>query len=309
LVVEVGDVGGRSAGTLGRAGSLSGLLSGGASRGGNGSTWHVHGHSLGRNGSSSAGSTTGSSGHLLGLAHHGVVGSRSGVRTGHRLAGSVGHGHRLGNGSLGSVTSLGVRRARSRTGLAHGHHARLGEGHSTSTRGHEVRGLSGAVEHGLSGDTVSLGRKSTLGSSLLHTDLVAGLDGSLKLGLADILALGQGDVQGLAVKHALVHLSDGLGGLVGGREADESESLGLSETLLLLLLVVRGLLTLLLLLSLLGLLLLGLLAVVLLNVVTHDLSRSDGSVRSKLLAKTLIINLVVQVLDVPMEKLDGSCQT
>jgi hypothetical protein len=46
---------------------------------------------------------------------------------------------------------------------------------------------------------------------------------SLKLSTANVLALSQGDVQGLAFQHATVHLRDSLCGVLRGKEANESE--------------------------------------------------------------------------------------
>nr|GFD58294.1 hypothetical protein [Tanacetum cinerariifolium] len=68
---------------------------------------------------------------------------------------------------------------------------------------------------------------------LLHAELVTGLDGGLELVLADILALSKSDVEGLAVEHALVHVGNSLGSLIGVAEADETEALALAEDLLL----------------------------------------------------------------------------
>src|SRR5690242_4663321 len=167
---------------------------------------------------------------------------------------------------------------------------------------------------------------------LLHAELIAGLDGGLELVLTDILALGKSDVEGLAVEHALVHVGDSLGGLIGVAEANETETLALAEDLLLaldgdlvaslggvILLLIRRLLLLLLLLgvllllSLLLLLLLGL-GLLLLRVgvglstlgrdsIAHDLGGSDGTERSEHLAKLLVIDLVTEVLDVEVDTL------
>jgi len=145
--------------------------------------------------------------------------------------------------------------------------------------------------------------------------LVAGLDASLELALADILALGEGNVQWLVVDHPLVHVSDGLGSLLGVVEADESESLALAKGTLLRLdcwLLLRSLglgLTLLdvllVLLILLLFLLLGLSS--LSRSVTHDLCRSDGAKGSEQLTELLIINLVIEVLDVEVHTLVLGC--
>ena len=165
------------------------------------------------------------------------------------------------------------------------------------------------------------------GSGLLLTDGVASLDGSLELAAADILALSESNVERLGVDHTLVHLGDGLGGLIGAAEADETEALALTEGLLLslLLLGLLRLLGLLLLggllslslggllglhLLLLGVLLVGLLLLTLgggggraLSGITHNLGGGDGTVRSEEITELLIINIVSQVLDVEVDTL------
>lgn len=47
-----------------------------------------------------------------------------------------------------------------------------------------------------------------------------------EVGFALLFALGESHVEGLGADDASVHLSHGLGGLFGGREADEAETLG-----------------------------------------------------------------------------------
>jgi len=84
--------------------------------------------------------------------------------------------------------------------------------------------------------------------------------------LAVLLPLGQGHVQRLGHDDAAVHLGDRLGGLLGGREADESESLGAS-------------------------------------LLAHDLGGGDGAVGGELLPEPLIIDGVIQVLDVQVDAL------
>ncbi|CAF3461033.1 unnamed protein product [Fusarium graminearum] len=107
-------------------------------------------------------------------------------------------GHLLGNTTTSTLLRVGEL---SRTALGHSH-ATLGEGNATTTLRHEAGLLARSeVDRGLH---VLLGHTG-VGDSLLHTDLVASLDTSLKLALADILALGQSDVQRLAVEHALVN--------------------------------------------------------------------------------------------------------
>merc|ERR1719220_3386721 len=87
-----------------------------------------------------------------------------------------------------------------------------------------------------------------------------------EVSLAVLLPLGQGHVQRLGHDDAAVHLGDRLGGLLGGREADESESLGAS-------------------------------------LLAHDLGGGDGAVRGELLPEPLIIDGVIQVLDVQVDAL------
>src|SRR5205807_7960405 len=81
----------------------------------------------------------------------------------------------------------------------------------------------------------------------------------------------------------LVHLSHGLASLLRAREADETKSLALTKPLL-------------------GTIPFFLLSVLIFlrDFVTHNLGGSDSSIRSKLLAETLVINLVIEVLDVPI---------
>jgi hypothetical protein len=193
------------------------------------------------------------------------------------------------------------------------------ERHLTTTTGREHHGLLTRCDEHLR-DPAEL-----LLLLLLHAELVAGLDGGLELVLADILTLSKGDVERLALDHFLVHLGDSLGGLVGVAEADETETLALTEDLLLafdgdlvadlaviLLLVGRVILSLLLsLLSLLGLLL----DLVLLLVgralgaalgrhgIAHDLGGGDGTEGSEHVTELLVVDIVVQVLDVEVDAL------
>lgn len=185
---------------------------------------------------------------------------------------------------------------------------RTGERLSTSRREHHGL-LTGCHEHGLHATELLL-------LLLLHAKLVAGLDGSLQLVLADILALSQGDVEGLATDHLLVHLGDGLGGLIGVAEADETEALALAEDLLLTLdgdllglLALLGLVTRSLLLLLFVLLLFFFLLLRLLlgafgrKGVAHDLSGGDGAKGCEHIAKLVVINIVIKVLDVQVDTL------
>ena len=86
------------------------------------------------------------------------------------------------------------------------------------------------------------------------------------MGLSVLLPLGEGHVQRLGHDDPAVHLGDGLGSLLGGREADESESLG--ATLL-----------------------------------AHHLGGGDGAVGSEFLPQPLVVNSVIQVLDVEIDSL------
>jgi len=86
------------------------------------------------------------------------------------------------------------------------------------------------------------------------------------MGLPVLLPLGQSDVQRLGHDDPAVHLGDGLGGLLGGGEADEAEALGAS-------------------------------------LLAHHLGRGDGAVGSELLPQPLVIDGVVQVLDVEIDPL------
>lgn len=234
----------------------------------------------------------------------------------------------------GSHVLRGVRRESTRTelvdGVAHGGHllgrdataatllvrvlarattlngeTTLGEGNATTARGgHETGLLASVVDRSLH---VLLGHTS-LGSGLLHAELVASLDAGLELALADILALGKSDIEGLAIDHALVHLSDGLGGVIGVAEADEAEALALAElavTLLLGLLLSRTLL-LLLLLGLALLLVLLVLLILLLALderIAHDLGGGDGAILGEHGTELLIIDIITEVLDVQVDTL------
>ena len=64
---------------------------------------------------------------------------------------------------------------------------------------------------------------------LLLTKSVTSLDAGLELILADILALGKSDIQGLVVDHLLVHLRHRLGSFIRVAEADKSKAFALSE--------------------------------------------------------------------------------
>jgi len=81
------------------------------------------------------------------------------------------------------------------------------------------------VEHG------STLRRVELRLRVSH--LAAGSVLGFELSTTLILTLSKGNVKGLALEHVSIHLSDGLGGFLRGGEADESESLALSGTVLL----------------------------------------------------------------------------
>jgi len=275
-----------------------------------GAAHHVRGHTRHHgHGTTTAGTAT---------THHHLV-SKGRVAVGTRreaLHGRNGVTH--GGLAVGTTATTLLREA---TTLALRH--TLDEGHLT-TGGHDrlaVRAEEHLRLHELRGDATSGG------GLLLHADLVAGLDAGLKLALADVLALGEGNVKGLVMHHLLVELGDSLGGLVGVAEANEAEALALAEdlelaanldllevlgdgvdTLLLLLLLLLGLNgLLLLLLLLLGRLLLGLLTLLGLVLsglgVTHDLGGGDGTEGLEDLTELLVVNVVGKVLDVEVDAL------
>jgi len=152
----------------------------------------------------------------------------------------------------------------------------------------------------------------------LHADLVTGLDASLELALADILALSESDVERLAVDHLLVELGNSLGSLIRVAEADETEALALTKnadlTSDLDLVQVLGQI-----LDVIGRLLLGLgvlaltislFLVLLLELldllvdgdgIAHNLGRGNGTVGLEDLAKLLVVNVVGKVFDVEVD--------
>lgn len=189
------------------------------------------------------------------------------------------------------------------TALSTGHgHADLVR-HATTSSAGEASLLARGVEDWWLHEVA----RHTGSGSLLHSDLVASLDASLKLVLSHILALSQSDVQGLAVDHALVHVGDGLGGIVRVAEAHETEALALAELLLGLLLglLLARLLAGSLLAILLVLLVLALLVLVGLGRVSiaHNLGRGDRAVLDEHGAQLLVINIIAQVLDVQVDTL------
>lgn len=198
-----------------------------------------------------------------------------------------------GVGELALTTSLSTR---------HGHAELVG--HTTPTSAGEAALLTGGVEDGWLHEVA--GHAS---SGLLHSDLVPGLDASLKLGLANIFALRQSNVERLAVDHALVHVGNGLCGIVRVAEAHETEALALAKLLLRLLLglllaglvLARCLLGLLLVLLVLALRIFLLLAG--LNGIAHDLGRCDGTELREDGSKLVVVDIIAQVLDVQVDTL------
>ncbi|KAF5134446.1 hypothetical protein E5D57_005080 [Metarhizium anisopliae] len=227
---------------------------------------------------------------------------------GRKLSGHTVHvgGHLLGNTTTATLLRVARELTRSTTlDTAHAD-ARLREWHTTATLWYKARLL--AVENGR---LHVLLRHTGRGSSLLHTQLVASLDTGLELALANILALSQSNIQGLAVDHALVHLSNSLGGIIRIAEADETKALALTKFLVTLLIsFLVGVFLLGLLGFLLGLRLLLVVFFLLLIVVgsigrsiPHHLGGGDGAKLGKHLAELLIIHIVIKVLDVEVDTL------
>jgi hypothetical protein len=133
--------------------------------------------------------------------------------------------------------------------------------HATSTRGREV--AARRVVH----RTVHVATRDTGSSGLLHADLVALSDLALQLLPTDLAALGERDIERLGTNHLVVHLCDGLGGLLRTGVANETEALGV------------------------------------ILVVAHDFSTGDGSERLKLGTEFFVINVVVEILDVEVDAL------
>jgi len=284
-----------------------------------GTTTHTLAHGHTRN-LTTATSTTTEGGDLHGVTHA-VRHTRALHGHGHTL--EVGRHLLVGTHAAAALLREGTGELTGTSGHTGHDHTSLGrEGHTALTSGDEAL-LAGTVKDG--GLHVRLRHTSGSGGLLL-ADGVAGLDASLELTAADILALSESDIEGLAVNHALVHLGHSLGGLIGAAEADEAEALALAEGLLLRLLGLLALLflTILLLLLSLGLVLgllglltlllgLGLVLLVLLvslgggaalaHGVTHNLGRGDGAVGSEKVTQLVVINVVSQVLDVEVHTL------
>jgi len=130
---------------------------------------------------------------------------------------------------------------------------------------HGVETLAGqaAVEHGGVAHGAGHGT-SLLGEPHLHAGVVLGLEGLP----ADLLALGEGDIDGLVANHLAVHLGERLGGLLLRGEAHESKAPGVAL------------------------------------LVNLDLGRGDGAEGGELLAKLLVVDGVIEVLDVEVDTLE-----
>lgn len=146
-------------------------------------------------------------------------------------------------------------------GLAtNAHHGAVG----VPTRDHLLRvAHHGALSHVLVEHRSALRRVHL---RLRHTHALLALRVlGLELGTTELLALGEGDVQWLAVEHVAVHGGHGLGGLLGGGEAHKAKALGLAGG------------------------------------VAHDAAGGDGTELGKLVAELLVQHLVAEVLDVQVD--------
>lgn len=203
------------------------------------------------------GSTDGAGATVTGTV--GVGGSRDSGTTGSdRVTGSTGvrnlRRHTVGGNTTGQGLAVGVE---SGSGL---HHVLGGTGvahHRATDRGHTRHGLTvsghGRVAvHGLAHVTLHAGETSTVLHSLLSSLGNLGLEGLS----TNVLSLSKSDVKGLGADHLAVHLRDSLGGLIGGRVADETKAP--RDT----------------------------------TVVPHNLGGSDGTESLKLSTETVIIPLV-----------------
>lgn len=158
---------------------------------------------------------------------------------------------------------------------ARGHHARAGVTGTTwwytllaishdatsTTRGLEI--ATRRVIH----RAVYVATRDAGSNSLLHAELVALGNLALQLLLSNFTALSERDIEGLRTNHLVVHLCDGLGGLLGTGETNETEALG----------------------------------VVLF--VTHDFGTGDGSKRFELCAELFVVDVVIEILDVEVNAL------
>jgi len=128
--------------------------------------------------------------------------------------------------------------------------------HTASTRGWEV--AAGRVVH----RTVHVATRNASGGGLLHADLVALSDLALQLLPTNLTALGEGDVERLRTDHLVVHLGNGLGGLLRIGVTNETEALGM------------------------------------VLIVAHDLGTGNGSKRLELGTEFFVVDVVVEILDV-----------
>ena len=167
------------------------------------------------------------------------------------------------------------QRARSwtRSALHSGCHSQLG---SSGTR-HALLGSPSGLGTHLGGCEVSLGlRHGGHVVALLelhvahgwHTHTSHALDVlRCQVSLTILLALSKGHIQRLGDNVSAVHLCDGLGSLLGRREADEAEAL--ASALL----------------------------------AAHDLGAGDGAERCKFLTQHLVVNGIVKILNVQVNSL------
>ena len=219
----------------------------------------------------------------LGVLEAGLGSSDLGAAHGDWGHAGAGHHHGLGASWLHHLGPGGGRGSAHAGGAGSGGHPGAGHAHSghlLGARGSSHAGLGGpswlgadlggseeplGLRHG--GHEVSAHAHLLHASHALHPHAGHTLDvlGS-QVSLAVLLPLGQGHVQRLGDDDAAIHLSDGLGGLLWGREANESESLG--ATLL-----------------------------------AHNPGGGDGSIRSKLLSESLIVDGVIQILDIQVDAL------
>jgi hypothetical protein len=134
--------------------------------------------------------------------------------------------------------------------------------HATSTRGRREVAARRVVHR-----TIHIATRYAGSSGLLHADLVTLSDLALQLLPADLTALGEGDVEWLGTNHLVVHLRNGLGGLLRTGVANETEALGM------------------------------------VLIVAHDLGAGNGSERLELGTEFFIIDVVVEILDIEVDTL------
>lgn len=134
--------------------------------------------------------------------------------------------------------------------------------HATSTRGGREVAPRGVIHR-----TVHITTRDPSSSSLLHTDLIALGDLAFQLLPTNLTALGERDVERLGTDHLVVHLCDGLGGLLGTGVAYETKALGM------------------------------------VFIVTHDFGAGDGSEWLELRAEFFVVNVVLEILDIEVDAL------